>query len=236
MANRLAREEKLNEKRRLQRESPTNGDGESKNAQPVLGRGAMEVRRRQVPFPIPENVSLRDYFRDHPDERRAYRRETYQRLRDAELARAKKYKIRHPEKVKAAREKAKLLGKGRVASLKYMYGLSLDDFHRICARQDQRCPICKTAFGCKPRFKNGRSALQVDHCHRTGRIRGVLCHACNLLLGQCKESTAMLRAMIKYIEKEGVLDEAIYVNATVWQKRKCRLNSAARTPAPARHD
>jgi len=44
-------------------------------------------------------------------------------------------------------------------------------------------------------------ALVVDHCHDTGKVRGLLCNSCNVALGHVKDSTALLRNLIKYLEQ-----------------------------------
>lgn len=62
-------------------------------------------------------------------------------------------------------------------SLKYLYGMDINEYNRIFQIQGGRCGICKkhqTEF-----IKN----LSVDHCHKTNVIRGLLCHKCNLDLG-----------------------------------------------------
>lgn len=41
--------------------------------------------------------------------------------------------------------------------------------------------------------------LHVDHCHTTGKIRGLLCHQCNVLLGASKDSITTLQNAIKYL-------------------------------------
>jgi hypothetical protein len=42
--------------------------------------------------------------------------------------------------------------------------------------------------------------LGVDHCHQTGKVRGLLCRDCNLSIGHMKDSVERLKAAIKYLE------------------------------------
>ena len=61
-------------------------------------------------------------------------------------------------------------------------------------RQNGVCAICK-----QPE-RSQKQHLAVDHCHRTQRIRGLLCLSCNTTLGNVKENSDTLRAMITYLE------------------------------------
>lgn len=79
------------------------------------------------------------------------------------------------------KEKRKLIN--RKASLKFLYGLTLQDVEQIKENQNFICPICL-----KPPNK-----WCVDHCHKTGKVRGLLCYSCNSLLGHIENEDKMLR-------------------------------------------
>lgn len=70
------------------------------------------------------------------------------------------------------------------------YGLSLQDYRAMLERQGKVCGICKTPG--KP--------LCVDHCHATGKVRGLLCRDCNLGLGNYKDNPVFTRAATAYLE------------------------------------
>lgn len=59
------------------------------------------------------------------------------------------------------------------------YGITRDDFDAMLARQGNVCAICKR----HPEERNGKSKWNVDHDHETGKVRGLLCSACNIGLG-----------------------------------------------------
>lgn len=101
--------------------------------------------------------------------------------------RDRRYKEKNPERVKA---------KARRTNLRKLYGLTLDQFDALVKRQLDRCIICEVAF-----VGMESSKIHVDHCHRTGRVRGVLCSACNLLIGHAREDAHTLRRAVAYIEK-----------------------------------
>jgi hypothetical protein len=73
----------------------------------------------------------------------------------------------------------------RRADLKTKYGMTQDDYERLLAAQGGKCALCGTdqigRYGKNAKWKSGH--WQVDHCHRTGRVRGLLCHQCNVRIG-----------------------------------------------------
>lgn len=75
------------------------------------------------------------------------------------------------------------------------YGMTIADFDRMNAAQNGLCEIC----GQPPKGKHKR--LYVDHNHKTGRVRGLLCCICNLALGKLRDDKAILAQAIKYLEK-----------------------------------
>jgi hypothetical protein len=81
-----------------------------------------------------------------------------------------------------------------VSDLKCKYGLSESQFINMFKQQNGTCAICK-----KPDLKR---LLCVDHCHTTGRVRGLLCYKCNLAIGHLKDNTGSLKSAIEYLQKE----------------------------------
>jgi hypothetical protein len=91
-------------------------------------------------------------------------------------------KKRNPDTLKAAQLRAKLRG----------YGLSHSEFLQMRESQNNRCAICRTDF------VFGRECI--DHCHKTGKVRGFLCGRCNTGIGCMYDSPKILRAAIRYLE------------------------------------
>jgi len=75
--------------------------------------------------------------------------------------------------------------------LKYYYGMSVEDFDALLALQDGACAICKRTCD---------ENLCVDHCHVTGKVRGLLCRTCNFGLGLFKDDPRFTRAATEYLE------------------------------------
>ena len=78
------------------------------------------------------------------------------------------------------------------------YGLTEETFTELLNSQGGCCAICGQP---DPRMKNS-SRLYVDHCHETGLVRGLLCRACNTMLGSAKDMATVLRAGADYLERE----------------------------------
>jgi hypothetical protein len=69
------------------------------------------------------------------------------------------------------------------------YGLTLAQYRALQARQGNACAICRKVTG----------VLCIDHCHVTGRVRGLLCPKCNSALGFCGDDPRLLRAALAYL-------------------------------------
>ncbi|MDO9463776.1 MAG: endonuclease VII domain-containing protein [bacterium] len=98
------------------------------------------------------------------------------------LARRKENKRNNPE----IREKQAIRRKER------KYGLSHEDWLRMYETQDGKCLICGKSF-IKP------SDAKVDHNHRTGKIRGLLCNNCNLGIGFLNDDPKIMIKAIEYL-------------------------------------
>lgn len=72
------------------------------------------------------------------------------------------------------------------------YGITADEYNRIYEYQGGRCYLCRRARGTTRR-------LAVDHCHATGRVRGLLCKFCNRLLGFARDDVAYFRRAVEYL-------------------------------------
>ncbi len=78
--------------------------------------------------------------------------------------------------------------------LRRHYGITLNQRDELLKSQGNVCAICKKGF-IKERHKH------VDHDHLTGKIRGILCHGCNIGIGGFKESQSAMLAAVEYLLK-----------------------------------
>lgn len=119
-------------------------------------------------------------------------RNNYQRKKyneDLELAREKVRKKRS-KNIKRYRENVILNQKG----------ITREEYYKMFDDQKSLCAICN-----QPETRIGRtgqvSTLCVDHCHRTLKIRGLLCHDCNTGIGKFQDNIQLLERAIEYLKK-----------------------------------
>ena len=131
----------------------------------------------------------------------ARRRTWYEQNRDRELARVSAWQAANAERVRATQRAFRESGKKRLsnrkAHLKRKYGLTLEAYDELLAAQGGGCAICG-------RTPKSDIALHVDHCHRSGAIRGLLCFRCNNALGDLDHDLELFRAATAYLEASEV--------------------------------
>ncbi len=77
-------------------------------------------------------------------------------------------------------------------------GMQPERFREILAIQQGCCAVCK-------RELTSSKMTHIDHCHRTNVPRGILCHNCNLAIGQAQDDPGRLRALAAYLEQPSLL-------------------------------
>jgi hypothetical protein len=82
----------------------------------------------------------------------------------------------------------------RASKLKKKYNITNEKYENMKTEQNNKCAICDNVLG----FGH---LSAIDHCHKTGMVRGLLCRGCNLLLGNAKDSTDILKSAILYLDK-----------------------------------
>lgn len=95
-------------------------------------------------------------------------------------------------KTRTKEEKEKQYEWQRQWHYKNTYGISLEDYNVLLEIQNNTCAICN-----KPPTKHKR--LAVDHCHKEGHVRGLLCTSCNVGLGNFKDNTGLLLKAVEYL-------------------------------------
>jgi hypothetical protein len=75
------------------------------------------------------------------------------------------------------------------------YGISKSEWNSLLIKQRNKCAICRA------KLPKDLGKLCTDHCHKSGKVRGIVHSECNLLIGFCKENKTTLQNAIKYIQK-----------------------------------
>jgi hypothetical protein len=78
--------------------------------------------------------------------------------------------------------------------LKRLYGITLNEYTQMLTEQNNQCAVCHTT---DPGGKHKK--FMVDHCHTTGKVRGLLCKRCNIALGEVNDNIGTLQAMVEYL-------------------------------------
>lgn len=76
------------------------------------------------------------------------------------------------------------------------YGISYDDVIELTKAQEYKCAICGTH-----EKEVVREKLFVDHCHTSGKVRGMLCSKCNTMLGMANDNINILASAISYLKQ-----------------------------------
>lgn len=98
------------------------------------------------------------------------------------------YRQRHPERVRSYRFKA-------------AYGITVEQYREMEAAQDGLCAICGKPEAVLHKTTLEPRQLAVDHCHKTGKVRALLCSSCNGGLGNFRDDTTLLERAITYLRQ-----------------------------------
>lgn len=117
-----------------------------------------------------------------------YKRQSY--CKDCSKLLVKEYNKNNKDKVKQY---------SRTKHLKSKFGLTPDQFDSQLDKQGGLCPLCQ-----RPSSGVGGAKGVVDHCHKTGKVRGILCHPCNSALHALERDITWADRAVEYLSKGGV--------------------------------
>ncbi len=112
----------------------------------------------------------------------------------------------HPEKTKATRERlrdyhkeySRVWHRNRGWQKRHGIEFSVARYEQMLADQDGKCAICKDVMA-RP---------CIDHCHKTNRVRGLLCHSCNAGIGALRDDPEIMGRAIEYVKRAGCVQLA----------------------------
>jgi hypothetical protein len=127
------------------------------------------------------------YREKHPDRVKKQKAAWHKKNRAKSIARVKAWKAAHPEA-------------DFNRHLRRKYGLSREQYDVMVVAQSGACGICKGPPNGKACNGREHKRFDVDHDHVTGKVRGLLCHACNVMLGQARDRVDVLQAAILWLQ------------------------------------
>lgn len=138
----------------------------------------------------------KQYYLKHKEKINEKRKEYYSNNKELINEKGKEYNKIYREinkqKIKERRQaKRDITYKKEISRL---YNLTIDEYNKKLQNQNNECFICKKEL-------TTRKYTAIDHCHISGKVRGILCRECNLALGLVKEDTNILKSMITYLEQ-----------------------------------
>jgi hypothetical protein len=118
-------------------------------------------------------------------------------LNDFNNAKKGKYGVHHYCKVclKDYKKNRYNYIKSKLYRIKSKYKISELELNEMFIIQDKSCKICKNKFDSISEHKG----LYIDHCHKNGKVRGLLCKSCNSLLGYAYDDIKILESAILYL-------------------------------------
>lgn len=120
--------------------------------------------------------------------------QSYLRNKDRVNARSFEWRKKHPDKAIAAVIKHRTKNRDRfeAARIMYEYGITFQEYDALLTKQNGTCAICRLPCA------TGRK-LCIDHDHKTGKVRGLLCRTCNSGIGLLKEDIDTLKRAVQYL-------------------------------------
>ncbi len=107
----------------------------------------------------------------------------------------KSKRIADPEKIGEISWKSKI---------KRLYGITVDHYNAMFERQNYCCAICESKVSWSRGYRhktNGSSRFMVDHCHKTGVVRGLLCTRCNRAIGLLGDKVKTILKAAEYLKR-----------------------------------
>lgn len=122
----------------------------------------------------------------------------YWRKRDTSPKNPEAKRAKHAKYAKAWREANR--DKAKSSCLQKLYRITLDDYNQLLTLQKHVCAICKQPET-NMQATGTKFSLAVDHCHTTGKVRGLLCSSCNRAIGLFNHSSDTILSAVKYLKE-----------------------------------
>ena len=136
-------------------------------------------------------MALRQYAYGHSQKGCHCPKHEAQRLRDRKRWLNPEYRKKHKQLIKKYAKHPDYKARRRREHLRQLYGLTIEQFNSMLTAQDYKCLLCQVDLRIK--------MPTVDHDHKTGVIRGILCKGCNWRLGRYEN---VKESIVKYLDSQ----------------------------------
>ena len=151
----------------------------------------------------------KDYYEKNKEDRLAYKKDYYEKNKESIAAYIKAYREENKEDISAHNKD--YYKKNKEARLTYQKayreenkdailfrrrGITLAEKNKMKDEQGNKCKICYRDF-------SSDVEPNVDHCHTSGKVRGLLCQQCNVGLGNFKDNPLELVKAAEYLKEQG---------------------------------
>ena len=143
------------------------------------GRGGLTARCKDC-----LHKAARKFYENNAEKVKKNSLDYYNKNIDVITRKNQAYRNQNPEKVKEANHKKHLWTNFRLTS---------EQYSSLLVKQNNSCVTCNVSFEDK--------TPHVDHNHKTGKVRGILCQNCNLVIGHAYENIDILRQIIAYLSR-----------------------------------
>lgn len=150
---------------------------------------------QSVSNPLARKEYMANYYEANPDKfkgRTPEQRESYNAKRRTKYAEDAQFRESHKATV---REWAAQNPEKKHAQRVRKYGLTPEQMKAMLDAQGQACAVCGHTE------KRHKLFPMIDHCHTTGKVRGILCSRCNMAIGLFRDSPELMRKAIEYLSR-----------------------------------
>lgn len=136
------------------------------------------------------------------DQQRYLSTKEQQNERSREWYKKNKDRVAEERRIQATEWRRNNPDKAKDAYLKRKYNISLEEYQQLLQLQNYVCAICKEPESKVDHKAEKTNSLTVDHCHKTGEIRGLLCDRCNRAIGLFHDDPKLLEFATNYLRTE----------------------------------
>lgn len=156
-------------------------------------------------IPCPKCATLMDYEskqcivcyrKERKDNAKGRSKESLSKIKEYKKGWYQTNKPRLDEKLKTKRDDF-VRNREYFYTMKTRFGLTKDQILEMYDKTKGNCEICGIHF---TKMTGRKNKLNIDHCHKTNKVRGLLCHNCNLGLGNFRDDILILIKAIKYLQ------------------------------------